>query len=115
MDVIATLIKLKPNSADKVSEWKANVDRLHSEALQSIENEGVSVESWFEAEIDGEHYLLAYVRCDDLKKAQQAGQESKLEIDQVHFDFMRETWVKGSAVKFKLLVDLDANSVEQAD
>ena len=63
MDVKARLIKLRASSEGDVYTWKSEIERLREEALLSIKNEGVMIESWFQGEISGEPYLLAYTRA----------------------------------------------------
>ena len=47
MDVKCVVIELKPNSLSRVKEWVSFVKENEAEALQSLENEGVTVENFF--------------------------------------------------------------------
>ena len=47
MDVKAYLIKLKKDSGDRVSEWASTINARKDEALATLRDEGVKVESWF--------------------------------------------------------------------
>ena len=106
MDVKAYLIKLKEASGDRVSDWARSINRRRDEALATLRAEGVKVESWFLLSLNGEDYLLSYMRSEDMKRAQQVAKESLREIDAYHQQFKRDTWVRGSVTELQLLVDL---------
>lgn len=104
MDVGAVLIKLKSDSLFNVNEWKKEIQNRKDEAIQTLQAEGVYVESWFYIELEGQDYLLAYMRADDIAHAQKIAKNSPFDIDQVHKKF-KENWEK--AYPAKLLVDLE--------
>ena len=110
MDVFTRLIKLKPNSDDKVQKWARMVNDRRDEAIATLESEGVAVESWFSLSLEGEDYLILYMRSDSLVKADAAGKSSEHPIDEIHQQFKVDTWVRGAGGVGKLLVDLDASS-----
>ncbi len=45
MDVGAALIKLKPNTLPKVEDWQQQLEQRKAEAIQTLQAEGVLVES----------------------------------------------------------------------
>ena len=47
MDVGAVLIQLKPNFLTHVEAWQAELNNRKNEALETLQAEGVFVESWF--------------------------------------------------------------------
>ena len=104
MDVGAVLIKLKANSMQNVEAWQAELNGRKFEAIETLKAEGVFVESWFHVELEGQDYLIAYMRAEDIAKAQQIGRESQFPIDAMHKQF-KQNWEKG--YKATLLVDLD--------
>jgi len=106
MDVKAVLIKLKPNSENDVQSWKNEIERLRDQAIQSLRNENITIESWFKTEISGEKYLLAYIRANDIKKSQKIAANSTLEVDKIHQQFKRNCFEKNDNINFELLVDL---------
>lgn len=106
MDVGAVLIKLKANSQAKVEAWQREIQQRKAEAIQTLQAEGVTVESWFQLELNGDHYLLAYMRAKDLAHAQQVARNSAFEIDQVHRQF-KLLWEQ--VIPAQLLVDLENN------
>ena len=107
MDVGAALIKLKPNTWSKVKTWQQQFEQRKVEAIETLQAEGVTVESWFHVQIEGQDYLIAYMRAVDLVKAQQMAKTSPFEIDQVHQQFKRDCWEK--VIPATLLFDLDNN------
>ena len=58
METAAGLIKLKPNSKTTVDNWRKALRERRDEAIATLRDEGVQVESWFELQIAGEDYLL---------------------------------------------------------
>lgn len=104
MDVGAVLIKLKTNSMQNVKAWQAELNTRKTEAIETLKAEGVCVESWFHVELEGQDYLVAYMRADDIQKAQQIGRESQFPIDAMHKAF-KQNWERG--YKATLLVDLE--------
>lgn len=71
MDVGAVLIKLKQDSLINVEAWKREIEQRKDEAIQTLQAEGVTIESWFHLELDGNNYLIAYMRANDIAHAQQ--------------------------------------------
>ena len=63
MEAAAGLIKLAPESGELVEQWQSTLSARRAEALQTLRDEGVAVESWFQLEIAGEPYLLWYMRA----------------------------------------------------
>lgn len=106
MDVKAVLIKLKPDSQAHLANWLSEITRLKDEAITSIRNEGIRVESWFEVQIAGEQYLLAYIRAGDAVRAAEVAANSTLEVDRIHQQFKRDTWERDGMIECTLLVDL---------
>ncbi|WP_151981361.1 DUF6176 family protein [Acinetobacter guerrae] len=105
MDVGAALIKLKPHTWSKVEKWQQQLEQRKVEAIETLQAEGVTVESWFHVQIEAQDYLIAYMRAVDLAKAQQIAKTSPFEIDQVHQQFKRDSWEK--VIPATLLLDLD--------
>ncbi|ENX61337.1 MULTISPECIES: DUF6176 family protein [Acinetobacter] len=106
MDVGAVLIKLKANRQAEVEAWQREIQQRKVEAIQTLQAEGVTVESWFQLELNGDHYLLTYMRAKDIAYAQQAARKSSFEIDQVHQEFKLH-WEQ--VIPAQLLVDLENN------
>ena len=108
MDVGAVLIQLKPDVLENVEAWKVVLNARKDEAIETLRAEGVHVESWFHLELEGNDYLIAYMRADDIAKAQQIAKTSNFPIDQMHKQF-KSNWIK--VFPTTLLVDLESNSI----
>lgn len=104
MDIGAVLIKLKTDSLSQVDTWQNELEKRKVEAVETLKAENVFIESWFYVEVENQHYLIAYMRADDIAHAQKVAKTSTFDIDQVHKQF-KTTWDK--VYPAKLLVDLD--------
>ena len=114
MDVVVNIIELKLNSLDKVEEWATTLNERADEAIETLQNEGVRIESWFHLSLDGKDYLLCYMRAKSIEKAHQIVKSSPHAIDAYHQQFKKDTWGDGKSAR--LLVDLvDGNSSERPD
>lgn len=103
MDVGAVLIKLKSNALDHVDSWKNELNERKTEAVETLRAENVSIESWFHVSLQGQDYLIAYMRAEDIPRAQAIGRKSQFPIDQVHKAF-KQNWEK--VIPATLLIDL---------
>lgn len=88
MEAAAGLIKLRPNSDSDVKEWRETMRARRDEALQTLRDEGVVIESWFTVEIAGEPYLLWFLRADSIARVWEVAETSDHAIDVYHFDKM---------------------------
>ena len=104
MDVGAVLIKLKQDTLANVDAWKIEIEQRKDEAIQTLQAEGVTIESWFHLELDGNNYLIAYIRSHDIGHAQQVARNSSFEIDKFHKQF-KQNWER--IIPATLLVDLE--------
>jgi hypothetical protein len=104
MDVVANIIELRPNSLERVEEWATTLNERAAEAISTLQDEGVIVESWFHLSLDGKDYLLCYMRAESIKKAHEVVKLSLHAIDAYHQQFKKDTWVDGKTAR--LLVDL---------
>ncbi len=106
MDVQTAVILLKSGSLPRVREWAETLNLRHDEALATLDDEGVEIESWFLFSRNDEDFLICYMRSEDIVRAQEAVTRSLHEIDAYHQQFKQDTWAKGQLTE--LLVDLDA-------
>jgi hypothetical protein len=81
METAAGLLELKPGFEEFVHDWCATTTRRCDEALETLRAEGVAVESWFQVDIEGQPYLLGYLRAGSIKRVWKAARQSSLEID----------------------------------
>ncbi len=95
-------IKLKPDSLPRVREWAAGINMRKDEALATLEDEGVVLESFFLDSSEAGDYLI--IRARNLKQAADVVERSTHGIDAFHKAFQRDTWESGEGLE--LLVDL---------
>ena len=107
MDVQAAVILLKPGSLSRVRAWATTLNERRGEALATLDDEGVQIESWFLFSRNEEDFLICYMRSADIAHAQEAVKQSLHEIDAYHQQFKKDTWETGQVAE--LLVDLDAS------
>lgn len=101
---VCARVRLRADSLPRVREWAAYVVSHRAEALETLENEGVTIESVFlESTAEGD-FLVYYMRAASMEKAQEVAQASVSEMDRYHRAFKRETWAK--VEKLELLLDL---------
>jgi len=99
-------IKLKPNRLERVREWAKTVNETRrEEALATLRDETVIIESYFLDSTPEGDYLIAFMKVESLDKSRQAVEKSTHDIDRYHQEFKRDTWE--SQQRLELLVDLD--------
>jgi hypothetical protein len=106
MEVAAGLIKLKPDSKSKVAEWGETMTSRMDEALATLVHEGAQIESWFQIKIDGQDYLLWYMRAESMKKVFEVSQTFKHPIDKYHYKLMASITAPDGNIAAKPLLDL---------
>lgn len=102
---ICARIRLKPGSLARVREWAAHISAHGEEAIQTLQAEGVSIESVFLESSDRGDFLVYYMRTASIEHAQAVAGKSTMAIDQYHNDFKRECW--DEVDKLELLIDLE--------
>jgi hypothetical protein len=90
MEIASGLIRLKPNTNEKVEEWRNTLSERLEESLATLRDEGVEIESWFKVEIEGQAYLLWYMRAESIQRAFEVSQTLKHPIDKFHYELMAE-------------------------
>ncbi|PHN07368.1 DUF6176 family protein [Flavilitoribacter nigricans] len=105
LQTVCYRVQLKADSLDSVYEWSRELNGRQPEALQTLEEEGIFLESVFLERTDTGNYLIYYMKMRDPKKAAEIFAASKHPIDEYHRNFQRATWEKGE--RLELLLDLD--------
>jgi hypothetical protein len=108
VDIVATLIELKPGNAQTVDSWADFVESHRLAAEQTLLAEGVKIESWFAVTLGGKDYLLCYMRAESIDKAHRVAARSENPVDKYHHEFKQNAWVRGGHVTCRLLVDLQS-------
>ena len=90
MEIASGLIQLKPDTQEKVELWRSTLSSRLKECLTTLRDEGVEIESWFQIEIQGQQYLLWYMRAESIQKAFEHAQTFKHDIDKFHFNILNQ-------------------------
>jgi prolyl oligopeptidase PreP (S9A serine peptidase family) len=98
-------IKLKPGSIDRVREWAQIINTRSDEALETLRDEGVVVESAFLDRTEQGDFLIYYVKAKSFERMEEVVQKSSHPIDAYHRQVMQEIRVERSGLE--LLIDLD--------
>jgi hypothetical protein len=104
-EVRCVKIKLKPGSLARVRAWAAEINTRRAEALATLEDESIVLESFFLDRTDAGDYLIGYIRAGSLAQAAEAVKRSTHELDAYHAQFKKDTWESGR--QLELLVDLE--------
>ncbi len=106
METRCVRVKIKPGSLDAVREWARTINSRREEAVATLRNELVQIESVFlELAADGD-FLIYYMRGLDLTASQKAAGVSEHAIDAYHQNFMRAHTEGGTVLE--VLVNLEA-------
>ena len=105
LETICYKIKLKPNTEHKVAEWSKIMNERAEEVIETLQNEGVYVESvFFSKELDGD-YIIYYIKAESIDKMREVAKNSELAIDTFHRKFKQDTFE--SSTLLTKLVDFD--------
>lgn len=106
MEYASGLIKLKPETENKVEEWKDTISSRLDEAAETLQDEDVQIESWFKIEIEGNKYLLWYLRAKSIKRVFEVSLELKHPIDKFHYELMAEITAFNGNISAESLIDI---------
>lgn len=98
-------IKLKPDSLEKVREWAKTINERKDEALETLRDEKVILETVFLDQNSEGDFLIYVMKAASFAKARQAVQKSIHSIDEYHQNFKRECWEDGK--RLEVLIDLE--------
>lgn len=110
MDVNCMVIELKPGSKARVEAWADFILSNRDDALLTLKNESVTLESFFFVEIESKDYLVGYMRAQSMETAHNVVKESLSEIDAYHKQFQKDCWVKG--IKAEPVIELSRLEAE---
>lgn len=103
-DVVCAKVWLQPGSEERVRAWALHIQGHRAEALRSLEDEGVVIESVFFDPNAGQPCLIYYMRSASEAQAVAVAKRSVHAIDSYHQRFKRDTWTR--VERLELLVDL---------
>lgn len=98
-------IKLKPGSVGRAREWARAINARRGEALETLRDETVLIESVFLDRTEQGDFLIGYMRAESFQRSGEAVQSSAHAVDGYHRQFKRDAW--GESTELELLVDLD--------
>jgi hypothetical protein len=67
--------------------------RRYSETIQTLENEGIIVESVFLDRIGEDNFLIYYIRANDIDKVLEIYNKSTAAIDIYHKENWKKSWL----------------------
>ena len=109
MEYASGLIKLKPGTEDKVEEWRSTIASRLNEAAATLRDEEVQIESWFKVELNGEKYLLWYLRAKSIRRVFEVSMQLKHPIDKFHYELMVEITSENGNILAEPLIDIPRN------
>lgn len=98
-------VKLKPGSLQRVRAWADELKNRREEALETMRDEGVVVESAFLDSTSEGDFLMYYMKAESFEQAAAVVKQSMHAIDAYHQAFKQET--TESDTQLELLMDLD--------
>ena len=108
METASGLIRLKPDSDQKLEEWQQTLSGRLDEVQAALRDEGVEIESWFKIEVENQTYLLWYMRAESIEKAFEIFQASTRPIDKYHFELMAGIMADNGNIVATPLLDISA-------
>ena len=109
MEYASGLIKLKPGTECKVEEWRSTIASRLNEAAATLRDEEVQIESWFKVELNGEKYLLWYLRAKSIRRVFEVSMQLKHPIDKFHYQLMAEITSENGNILAEPLIDIPRN------
>ena len=106
MEYASGLIKLKTGTEDKVEEWRSTIASRLNEAAKTLQDEEVQIESWFKVSIQGENYLLWYLRAKSIQRVFEVSMKLNHPIDKFHYELMNEITQDNGNILAKPLIDI---------
>ena len=108
-------IELAPGSYDRVKSWAREIRRRRTEAIATLLQEGVTVESVFYEKLDGKEYLVYYMRAADMNHAIAMGGKLTDDLQRYHNEFKRDVWRNSSDLELVLDLEVLADDLPPAE
>jgi len=106
MEYASGLIKLRAGTEEKVEEWRSTIASRLDEAAATLKDEDVMIESWFKIVVQGEKYLLWYLRAKSIKRVFEVSMQLKHPIDKFHYELMSEITEGSGNISAEPLIDI---------
>ncbi len=98
-------IRLKPGSLARARAWAKEMRQRKEEALETLRDESVVVESVFLEHAGDGDFLIYFLKREDLSRGRAVARASPHPIDAVHREFKEAAWT--TVEPLELLLDLD--------
>ncbi|OAN17917.1 hypothetical protein A3K86_03090 [Photobacterium jeanii] len=105
MEIASGLIKLRQGFDSNVEYWQQTMSTRIDEVMQSLQAEGVQIESWFKVKIEGDDYLIWYMRAESIERAVEVFQQSSKDIDKFHFEVLSQITAPDGFINAEPLLD----------
>lgn len=105
METVCVKVRLKPDSLGQVREWATELRSRADEALATLREEGVVIESAFLDRTKEGDFLIYYLKAKELGPSAEVVSGSVLPIDAFHQKFKAETWERRE--QLELLIDFE--------
>lgn len=107
-EIVLTKQKIEPGKTQRLEEWVREVRNRKSEAIETLQNEGMHAETAFIEHTDEGDFLVYYMKADDVQRVYHAFEESAHPIDAEHKQVMMDVLETGADVgDFDFLYHLD--------
>ena len=98
-------IQIKPGSLDRVREWAREINSRQDEAIATLRDESIIVETAFLERSELGDFLIYYMKAESFEQADKAVNSSNHRIDEFHRRFKKDTWL--NRTELEMLVDLN--------
>lgn len=102
---IGAKIKLKKDSITEVRAWALELNNRIKEAMETLRDEGVYLETVFLDRANDADYLIYFMKVINIEKAEKIAKKSQHTIDAFHKQFKKNCWVEKQSLE--LLLDFD--------
>lgn len=90
METICLKIKIREENLNDIRNWFATLNNRAEEVLQTLEAEGIIIESVFLDKQDTDYYLIYYIKAKNLAYAREVADKSNFPIDKFHRDCFKK-------------------------
>ncbi|GAA0241889.1 DUF6176 family protein [Haladaptatus pallidirubidus] len=90
-EVLLARARICPGKIDRLRAWFEELHERESDVIETLQHEGVYPETAFIQSLDHAAYLYLYMEAEDLKEADEAGDNEEYDNDEKHHELLRET------------------------
>lgn len=105
-------VPLKPGCLNRARAWAAEINGRADEAMATLRDEEVFIESVFlDSTPDGD-FLIYYMRAKNFERAREVSSQSPRPIDAFHQQFKQDCWAEGRHLE--MLIDLTNHDAHES-